>query len=61
MKVGLVEDRKGRERKMWKTESERTNRTCAISSDEEMEKGTEGEGEEGCWGKKRIEIRLGLR
>ena len=56
MKVGLVEDRNGRERKMWKTESERTNRTCAISSDEEMEKGTEG-----CWGKKRIEIRLGLR
>ena len=43
MKVGLVEDRKGRERKMWKTESERTNRTCAISSDEEME-GDEGEG-----------------
>ena len=43
MKVGLVEDRKGRERKMWKTESERANRTCAISSDEEMER-DEGEG-----------------
>ena len=28
---------------MWKTESARTNRTCAISSDEEME-GDEGEG-----------------
>ena len=40
-------------------DGERANRTCAISSDEEMER--DGGKGEGCWGKERIATRLVLR